>query len=196
MLITTKMFIFYTVVLKQSSCYQCSSKAAVMIKVPLHHSPKLATLLSMFVNSELPTFGANTSICTGFTEAVGFGCLLTFVVLVGATGTLVFWAFWNEKEMWRGQDSLCCHWVLYRVSLVCRGAALTVVTLATCMARVVTRFPISSKTARLIVTWLLGLELVDAVGRWNSTMRKWIGKSGSAPRPTPQGRTQTGHGEH
>ena len=100
MLITTKMFIFYTVVLKQSSCYQCSSKAAVMIKVPLHHSPKLATLLSMFVNSELPTFGANTSICTGFTEAVGFGCLLTFVVLVGATGTLVFWAFWNEKEMW------------------------------------------------------------------------------------------------
>lgn len=28
-----------------------------------------------------------------FTEAVGFSCLLTFVVLVGWTGTLVFWAF-------------------------------------------------------------------------------------------------------
>ena len=91
-------------------------------------------------------------------------------------------------------------WVLYRVNLVRRGAALTVVTLATCMARVVTRFPISSKTARLIVTWLLGLELtpvslfsksVDAVGRWNSTMRKWTGKSGSPA----QGKTQTGH-EH
>ena len=79
--------------LKESSCYPCSSKAAVMIKAPLHHSPKLATLLSMLINSELPTFGANTSICTGFTEAVGFGCLLTFVVFVGGTGTLVFWAF-------------------------------------------------------------------------------------------------------
>ena len=74
------MFILYSAVSKESSSYECSSKVAVMTTVPLQSSRKQAISLSTCVNTNRPTFGANISICTGFTEAVGFSCLLTFVL--------------------------------------------------------------------------------------------------------------------